>query len=409
MNLKNSIFLSNKAKSTGLNYLNDFKFEFKGHETHIHAIYAQNPTFDNVTYWRGEIANTDDIAPVMNVSDGVSIIVEVYDSDNNLVDNSTITTNASGQATYNPYRLGDGAYTFKAYHGDDSYYYASNQVTESFTLNRLQSEVKINIKDNAEFTYGECSIGFNSTGEARIVICDKNGNVLLNRTSNEDHVICSFNVGEYNITVHFEGNESYAPSLDSRLFRITPLAVEISASSKSYVINYGGKYQVSVKNVANETLSFELNGKTVGYATTNADGVATFTFSAKILKSAKAGVKNLVIRLMSENYQAPTKTVKITINKEKSKITSKSKKFKRSVKTKKYAITLKDSRGKAIKNMKVYIKIKGKTYKATTSSKGKATFKIKKLTKKGKYTSKITFRGNAYYKAASKKVKITIK
>lgn len=409
VNLKNSIFLSNKAKSTGLNYLNDFKFEFKGHETHIHAIYAQNPTFDNVTYWRGEIANTDDIAPVMNVSDGVSIIVEVYDSDNNLVDNSTITTNASGQATYNPYRLGDGAYTFKAYHGDDSYYYASNQVTESFTLNRLQSDVKINIKDNAEFIYGECSIGFNSTGEARIVICDKNGNVLLNRTSNEDHVICSFNVGEYNVTVYFEGNESYAPARDSRLFRITPLAVEISASSKSYVINYGGKYQVSVKNVANETLSFELNGKTVGYATTNADGVATFTFSAKILKNAKAGVKNLVIRLMSENYQAPTKTVKITINKEKSKITAKSKKFKRSVKTKKYAITLKDSRGKAIKNMKVYIKIKGKTYKATTSSKGKATFKIKKLTKKGKYTSKITFRGNAYYKAASKKVKITIK
>ena len=152
-----------------------------------------------------------------------------------------------------------------------------------------------------------------------------------------------------------------------------------------------------------------MNGKTVGYATTNADGVATFTFSAKILKSAKAGVKNLVIRLMSENYQAPTKTIKITIYKEKTKITAKSKKFKRSVKTKKYAITLKDSGGKAIKNMKVYIKIKGKTYKATTSSKGKATFKINKLTKKGKYTSKIIFRGNAYYKADSKKVKITIK
>ena len=409
VNLKNSIFLSNKAKSVSLNYLNNFKFEFKGHETHINAIYAQNPSFDNVTYWRGEMANTDDIAPVMNAFEGVTITVEVYDSGNNLVDNGTITTDAGSQATYNPYRLSDGEYTLKAYHGDDSYYYASNQVTESFSLNRLPSEVKINIHDNAEFTYKKCNITFNSSSEARIMITDKSGNVLLNRTSNEDYVICNLDVGEYSITVYIEGNETYAPARDSRLFRITPLAVAILASSKSYVINYGGKYQVSVKNMENERLSFELNGKTVGYATTNSDGVATFTFSDKILKTAKAGVKNLVIKLMSRNYESPDKSVKITINKEKTKITAKSKKFKRSAKIKKYSITLKNSKGKAIKKMKVYIKIKNKTYKATTNSKGKATFKIKKLTKKGTYKATLTFKGNKYYNKVVKKVKIKIR
>lgn len=45
-----------------------------------------------------------------------------------------------------------------------------------------------------------------------------------------------------------------------------------------------------------------------------------------------------------------------------------------------------------MKKVKLTLKIKGKTYKATTNSKGKATFKITKLTKKGKHTGKITWR-----------------
>ncbi|MDO5810633.1 MAG: hypothetical protein Q4Q37_06020 [Methanobrevibacter sp.] len=60
-----------------------------------------------------------------------------------------------------------------------------------------------------------------------------------------------------------------------------------------------------------------------------------------------------------------------------------------------------------IKKVILTIKI-GKTFKATTNAKGKATFKIK-LTKKGKYTAKITFKGNKYYKATAKKVKIVLK
>jgi len=40
---------------------------------------------------------------------------------------------------------------------------------------------------------------------------------------------------------------------------------------------------------------------------------------------------------------------------------------------------------------------------------GKATFKIKKLNKKGTYKSTINFKGNAYYNKAIKKVNIKIK
>ena len=99
-----------------------------------------------------------------------------------------------------------------------------------------------------------------------------------------------------------------------------------------------------------------------------------------------------------------TETTKLST----SKITASSKTFKKSIKIKKYTITLKSAK-KAIKKVKVTLKINGKTYSATTNNKGKATFKIKKLTKKGKYNTIIKFKGNKLYKSATKKVKIIIK
>jgi hypothetical protein len=78
-------------------------------------------------------------------------------------------------------------------------------------------------------------------------------------------------------------------------------------------------------------------------------------------------------------------------------------------KTKKYAATLKNSKGKAIKKVRVTLKVKGKTFVAKTNNKGKATFKIKNLTKKGKYSAVVTYKGNNYYNKSTKKVKFVIK
>jgi hypothetical protein len=96
----------------------------------------------------------------------------------------------------------------------------------------------------------------------------------------------------------------------------------ISASNKAYVINYGGKYSATLKDsngkvVVGEKVTFTLNGKAVGSAVTNAKGVATISLTSKTLKSAKAGKKNMVIKLTSNNYNPASKSVKITIKKEK--------------------------------------------------------------------------------------------
>ena len=65
--------------------------------------------------------------------------------------------------------------------------------------------------------------------------------------------------------------------------------------------------------------------------------------------------------------------------------------------------------GKALKNKWVYLKVNGKKYKAKTNSKGKATFKITQLNKAGKYKATVTFKGNDYYKKATKKATIKVK
>lgn len=90
------------------------------------------------------------------------------------------------------------------------------------------------------------------------------------------------------------------------------------------------------------------------------------------------------------------------------KITAKKATFKAKKKAKKYSITLKAGK-KTVAKVKVTLKVGKKTYKATTNKKGKAIFNLKKLTKKGKYTAVIKFKGNKNYKATSKKVKIIVK
>ena len=108
-------------------------------------------------------------------------------------------------------------------------------------------------------------------------------------------------------------------------------------------------------------------------------------------------------------FIASSTTAKVTVKKATPKLTAKAKSFKLKNKTKKYKVTLKDNKGNALKNKKVTLKVDGKTYTAKTNSKGVATFKLSKLTKKGTFTAVVTYKGNKYYKKVTKKPKVTVK
>ncbi|WP_295618249.1 hypothetical protein [uncultured Methanobrevibacter sp.] len=189
----------------------------------------------------------------------------------------------------------------------------------------------------------------------------------------------------------------------------------IAAKSKAYVINYGGKYSVTLKDaqgkaISNRKITFVLAGKSIGFAKTNSKGVATIKLSPNILKKIKAGEKRIVIKFAGDNkYKLASKTAIVTIKKEKVRLIAKKKSFKKSLKTKKYSVFLKNSKGKAIRNARISLRINGKTYYGKTNKKGKIIFNIKKLNKKGKYQAIIRFKGNRYFNAISKKATISVK
>ena len=242
------------------------------------------------------------------------------------------------------------------------------------------------------------------------------GKVINETTDNygvASFLIDEWDVGEYLVTVSYKGNETYGPksmtgfiSVDKR---VSAIAAPASVNVLVTAIKNGYNYKFTLTDdrgngLENEKVTITFNGKTETVST-DALGVVNYK-----LVATKVGTQKVTITFDSnKNYVESTATATVKITKEATKLTAAKKTFKSKVKTKKYTVTLKDSKGKAIKKVKLTLKIKGKKYTAKTNAKGKATFKIKKLTKKGKYTAKITFAGNNLYNKAAKSVKITVK
>ena len=251
----------------------------------------------------------------------------------------------------------------------------------------------------------------------------KNANIVLNingtifNETTDNLGVASFYlelpVGQYDVDISYAGNDTFGPKtakgfiqVESRVSNIiAPTSVNVLVTA----IKNGYNYKFTLTDdrgngLANENVVITFNGKT---ETVSTDSLGVVNYK---LVATKAGTQKLTIKFDSDkNYVSSTLTATVKISKEATKLTAKKKTFKAKIKTKKYAVTLKDSKGKAIKKAKVTLKVKGKTYKATTNAKGKATFKIKNLKKKGKYTAKVNFAGNDLYNKVAKSVKITVK
>ena len=105
---------------------------------------------------------------------------------------------------------------------------------------------------------------------------------------------------------------------------------------------------------------------------------------------------------------------KLTVTKKTTSISAKDVSFKAKAKTKTVKVTLKtiknpyDGKTYLREGKKINLKIGKNTYTAKINNKGEAKFKIK-LSKKGKYTGKLSFEGDATYEACNKNIKINIK
>jgi len=234
--------------------------------------------------------------------------------------------------------------------------------------------------------------------------------------------------GEVTIAVTYDGNESFNPISGSQFFNFTEepaandtngsidtpvaptkVATKLTAPKVTATYNVAKKLVITLKDANGKVLANKKVTVKVGTISktlnTNAKGQVSLNVATLVPKTYTATVKFAG----DDSYIASSLSPKVVVSKAKPQIVAKAKTFKVKTKTKKYTVTLKNNKGKVLKKVKLTLKVGKKTYKATTNSKGKATFKITKLTKKGKNTATIKFAGSKYYKALSKKVKITVK
>ena len=283
-----------------------------------------------------------------------------------------------------------------------------NAVTENatITVRKLNSTLTVN---NVTFDYK--SIGFiavtftGATGVNATVLNQYQANVTVNGTN---ITISNLNAGKYTLQVTTIAEENYNPITKTASITVNKLKTALSAKSIATVYNVNKNLVITLKDSKGNAL----NGVNI---TVQLKNTKTYTTKNGQIKVSTKGLTPKVYTAKitfkgNTNYEKTSKnTVKVTVKKATPKITAKKKTFKRTVKTKKYNIALKTNLKKAMKGVKVTLKVNKKTYSAKTNKKGIATFKITKLTKTGKYTSVVKFAGNKYYNAKAVKQKIIVK
>ena len=222
--------------------------------------------------------------------------------------------------------------------------------------------------------------------------------VFINNTSDDYALI--FNNGTVNIIDCFIENTTIAPPT------LAKKSVKVLTSTLTTYYNSGKYPTITLKDsnnqpIIDEYIFVEIHDKTLKIKTDKKG-------QAKITTALVPKTYDTKITFNGNDlYVNATENVKVVIKKATPKLSISNKKFKLKS-TKKLTATLKDNKGKILKNKNIIFKVKNKTYKTKTNSKGKATVTIK-LTKKGtvKYTS--TFKGDDKFLKVSKTGKITVK
>ena len=216
-------------------------------------------------------------------------------------------------------------------------------------------------------------------------IFDGNGNPLNN--TDVDVIV---NSKTYRLTTDDKGTAQLVITLTPATYTlriINPITNEVKnqnikimpriTENKALTMYYGAGKYFKVKfldddgNIAKGvTVRFTFNGKTY-IRTTDSNGYASIKISANPAKYT-----------VTAEYMGFKTSNKITV---KSTIITKNINVKKG-KTIRFTAKLVNKNGKILKNKKITFKFKGKTYKVKTNNKGKATLKITKKYKKGKYT-----------------------
>ena len=308
------------------------------------------------------------------------------------------TTNSNGVATAN-IDLGVGTYTVTAVNPVNN-----EQKTFKLTISKTDSKIALtSTQSNGVATLTATLTPTTASGNVVFNVNSENRNVQINN-GKATLTLKDLEPGNYTVTASYNGDKNLNASTSNAVtFSIAEVYPILTAKDLTKTYGTSNKFVVNLVDskgnaIPNAVVNVNINNM-ITPIPTDSDGQASMPINlAPATYTATVTYGN----------DAQT-TTKITVKKATPKLTAKAKTFKKSVKTKNYVVTFKTNTNKVMKKAKLTLKVNGKTYSATTNSKGQVTFKITKLTKKGKFTGTIAYKGNAYYNKLSKKVKITIK
>ena len=375
------------------------------------GVYAENSTIVTVTVSKipTEII-VQNVTVDMNVGDIFDPVVSLMPSNAGRLsfrssNDTVVLINGHGMIK----AVGEGNATVTvAFDGNEKYAAVSRNITVS--VSKQDANINVSMPENV-------TVGENSTVNV-VLPDDATGNVTVNvdgevtdtvavTDGTAEVTISSLSVGNHTVEIAYSGDDKYNSASKTATITVNKDSTNIASAdvSATYKVN---KYLVinltdSKGNpLANSTVTVELS--TAKNYTSDENGQIKVKVSSLVPKTytAKITFKG------DDKYSGSNTTAEVTVKKATAKITAKAKTFKTTTKTKKYTVTLK-ANGKALKNKWVYLKVNGKKYKAKTNSKGKATFKITQLNKAGKFKATVTFKGNDYYKKATKKTTIKVK
>ena len=352
-----------------------------------------------------------------------NLVITLKDRADNPVINASVSVDLNGIKNYTTDKNGHikiplqnltpDKYDIKIkFDGNDSYTDSNTEttvtvkkITTKLTANAVITTYNVNknlvirLKDHADNPIINASVYVDLKG-IKNYTTDENGQIKI--------PITNLALTNYTAKIKFDGNDSYEGSSTETAIIVEKLTSNLTANNVTATYNDDKYLVISLKDNANQPIvnaSVSVNLKGIKNYTTDENGqikipVQKLTPKTYVAKFSYGGDNNHV---ESDSYGV------IVVKKATPKLTAKAKTFKVKTKTKKYGVILKTNKNKAIRNTKVYLKVKGKTYAAKTNSKGKATFKITKLTKKGKFIAVVTYKGSAYYNKVAKKVKIKIR
>ncbi|WP_458453753.1 hypothetical protein, partial [Methanobrevibacter sp.] len=320
LNVSDTIFLDNKANSTELNVenkTNSLNITLIGEENYLNAIYSENTNvnFTNVTYWNGNITNTDkanDTTLTNESGQNITIIIKKAKT------NETITKLTSPKGylflDFSDSDLESGEYEYLIYHPDDRYY---TYIYKTGILTIDSSSTKVNLTVSVE------NIEYGQNATINVTLKDVNGNnvtnVTVNVTINGTTYIINITNGtgsrnvsglaagtNYLANATFKANSQYGSANATDLFNVTKVNSTLTVNNITFV--YGG----SNTTVIDYTGATNVTANVIGHPQ------ATVIIGNKNITVSGLGAGNYTLNVTTQpdnNHTAVTKLVNITVYK----------------------------------------------------------------------------------------------